>query len=399
VSYVSGDPKTAQKVTERLASLFIEENLRDREVQAEGTNQFLDSQLEEARRRLLEQENKVEEYKRRYGGELPSQTQANLQVIANAQSQLQTLGESMNRDRDRRLVLERQLAELMMPEPVVAPIQVQAPLPTEPPPGTPTFQLVELAQSRLQGLKTRYTAEHPDVQAAQRALRELEARLAEEMRAKPAPVAPDPPRPPTAADLARERRRQDLRAELASIETQLARKQVQEADLQATIAAYQVKVDGVPTREAELTELTRDYSTIQSLYTNLLSKREESKLAANLERNQIGEQFKVLDPARVPERPFSPDLLRLNALGAGLGLMIGVGLAAFVEYRDASFHTAADVQRVLNLPVLALVPMMISDLERRARRRYKVAALIGMFVVVASSALVLHWVFQMGGVR
>ena len=60
-----------------------------------------------------------------------------------------------------------------------------------------------------------------------------------------------------------------------------------------------------PTRESELVELTRDYATLQGLYSSLLAKKEESKIAANLERRQIGEQFKLLDPARLPERPIS----------------------------------------------------------------------------------------------
>jgi uncharacterized protein involved in exopolysaccharide biosynthesis len=68
VSYVSQDAKIAQKTTERLASLFIEENSRDRANVAEDTNQFLESQLQDARRRLVEQEKKLEEYRRRYSG-------------------------------------------------------------------------------------------------------------------------------------------------------------------------------------------------------------------------------------------------------------------------------------------------------------------------------------------
>ncbi len=111
VSYLSNDAKTAMKVTERLASLFIEENLRDREGLAEGANQFLESQLDEARRKLVEHETKLSDYKRQYNGELPSQTQSNLQVIGSSQSQVQGLSESINRDRDRRLMLERMLAD------------------------------------------------------------------------------------------------------------------------------------------------------------------------------------------------------------------------------------------------------------------------------------------------
>src|SRR5437868_447995 len=107
VSYTANDPRTAMRVTERLASLFIEENLRDREVLVEGTNQFLQTQLEDARQRLVEHEKKLEEFSRQHSGELPSQAPANLQVLQNLQLQLQALVESNNRDRDRRQILER----------------------------------------------------------------------------------------------------------------------------------------------------------------------------------------------------------------------------------------------------------------------------------------------------
>src|SRR5205085_279971 len=112
VSFEADDARTAMKVTERLASLFIEENLRDREVLAEGTNQFLEAQLEDARRRLVETEHKVEEYKKQYDGQLPEQREANMQGLHNVEMQVQALTESLNRDRDRRLAIERLIADL-----------------------------------------------------------------------------------------------------------------------------------------------------------------------------------------------------------------------------------------------------------------------------------------------
>src|SRR4051812_25090305 len=121
INYIGDNPRTVMRVTERLASLFIEENLRDREVLAEGTNQFLEAQLEDARRRLVEHEKKLEEYRRRVAGQLPSQIESNLQVVQNLATQIQNVTESINRDRDRRLVLERQIADLEQQEEAASP--------------------------------------------------------------------------------------------------------------------------------------------------------------------------------------------------------------------------------------------------------------------------------------
>ncbi len=111
VSYVSDDAEKARKVTERLASLYIEQNLKDRENQADSTSQFLATQLEEAKTRLIEQEKKLEEYRKSHAGQLPSQLQGNLQAMQTASLHLQSLNESTNRAQERRLLIERQIAD------------------------------------------------------------------------------------------------------------------------------------------------------------------------------------------------------------------------------------------------------------------------------------------------
>ena len=126
----------------------------------------------------------------------------------------------------------------------------------------------------------------------------------------------------------------------------------------------------MPTRESDLVELTRDYNTLQTTYQSLLAKREESNLAANLERRSIGEQFRILDPARVPERPFSPNQLMITAGGAAGGLVLGLLLVGLGIYRKSSFEAEQDVMRLCQLPVLASIPLMVSAQERRTATRW-----------------------------
>ena len=159
---------------------------------------------------------------------------------------------------------------------------------------------------------------------------------------------------------------------MSDIDRQIAAKEAEQLQLKQIIADYQKRVEGVPTRESELTELTRDYATLQTLYSSLLAKNEEAKISTNLERRQSGEQFKVLDPARLPERPFSPDRPRIIGIGALFGLGLGVGLAALLEYRDTTLKTRDDVITALALPVLALVPLMRSTIARRPFGRKRI---------------------------
>src|SRR3954467_9931455 len=88
VSFTDPVPRTAMIVTDRLASMFIDENSRDRSVMADSTNQFLESQLGDARNRLVAHERKLEEFRNRNAGELPSQLQTNLQVIQSTNGQI-----------------------------------------------------------------------------------------------------------------------------------------------------------------------------------------------------------------------------------------------------------------------------------------------------------------------
>ena len=125
----------------------------------------------------------------------------------------------------------------------------------------------------------------------------------------------------------------------------------------------------------------------------MLGKKEAANIAANLERRQIGEQFNLLDPARIPERPFSPNRSRLNLIGMAAGLAIGLGLIALLEYRDVTLRTDTEVTSVLSLPVLAVVPLMRSAAERRRHVRFRVVVGAGLGSVVLVCTAVLVYTF------
>jgi polysaccharide chain length determinant protein (PEP-CTERM system associated) len=383
ISYVSGDPQKAMQVTDRLAQLFIDANRRDREVLADGTNQFLENQLQDARQRLAEHEKKVEEYKRRFTGELPTQVESNLQLIQNTQLQVQALVESIDRDRDRRLVLERSIADIAAtdPRPERPPQAAAAPS------SEPIADELETARRTLRELELRLTAAHPDVVRAKRQVRELEAKAATSRSPAPAAAATGAP---SANDGSRQARLRNLQEEVDNLDRQIKAREAEEKRLRSVITSYQARVEAAPARESDLIELTRDYTTLQQVYTNLLTKREDSKVAANLERRQAGEQFRILDPARVPERPFSPNRLRMNLMGALAGLGLGLGLAALLEYRDTTLRNDDDVVTSIGLPVLAMIPMMVTSVEerRRIRNRWIMVATAAAAMVMCTAALI-----------
>lgn len=388
VSFESPEARTAMRVTERLGSLFVQENLEDRALLADQTNQFLQGQLEDARRRLLDHEKKLQEFRQRNNGQLPEQVQSNLQMMQSAQLQLQNVVESSNRDRDRLLVIERNLSDTQS---AAAPVLTPAPGG-----GNSEFvgtaaQQLEAAKSALRQMELRLRPEHPDIGRAKRAIAELEAKA--EAEALRQPLSAVTPAPVISVDRNAQNRAETMRLEIQELRSRLESSKRETARLQDVVQQHAGRVQAAPGLESQLTELMRDYNTLQDGYTSLLKRSEDAKIAVNMERRQIGEQFRILDGARLPERPISPDRLRINMLGILGGLAIGLGLAAFLEYRDTSLKSDDDVVMTLALPVLAVIPIMTSAAERRTlrRRRLMLAASASLVCMVLAATVMVAW--------
>lgn len=386
VSYESENARTALVVTERLASLFIRGNLEDRAVLADATSQFIDAQLEEARRKLIDHEKRLEEYRLRNAGSLPTQVASNLQAIQTGQIQLQALADATGRDRDRRLFLERALADAMAEAPIPAPVAGDAAAPA--PVDAPILDRLQAARNGLRSLELRLKPEHPDVLRVKRIIRDLEKEADAAALERPVSEGPAAPRPSSPAEKNRQTRIAAIQVEIETIDRRLAGRQPDEQRLRNNLAAYQARVDAAPGRESEMVELMRDYETLKTSYTDLLRKSEASTLAVNLERRQIGEQFKIVDGARLPERPISPDRPRTMVLGALAGLALGLGIVGFLEYRDSTLKTDDDVVTALALPVLAMIPALATRAEAQSRtRRRRLLAVTSVVGILAAIGL------------
>jgi polysaccharide chain length determinant protein (PEP-CTERM system associated) len=388
VTYESGDPRTAKVVTERLASLFIRQNLEDRSAFAEQTDRFLVSQLDEAREKLKDHESKLEQFRRVNPGRMPEEAQQIQQALTNAQSQLQSLQESMYRDRDRQLLLQRMIGDAtsLMASPARA-ADLSAPAGTQ-----SAARQLELARAALRDMQTKLRPEHPDIRAQARSIRDLEQKAAAE--ALQQPVTPSFATAENPAQAQAAARLSELQGEADALQRRLVSKAEDEKRLLAAITTYRQRIESVPGVQSRLTELMRDYATLQTQYQTLLNRSQEAKMASNMERREIGEQFKIIDPPLAASRPVSPNRPRLNLMGAALGLGLGLALAALIEYRDKSLRTEEDVVMVLALPVLALVPTMTTALERQKQRRLKLLVMASGLAGVALCVAAVAWKFN-----
>jgi polysaccharide chain length determinant protein (PEP-CTERM system associated) len=393
VSFIGSEPGTAMRVTQRLATLFIDESLRDRQLLADGTNTFLETQLEDAKRRLIEHEEKLTNYKERYAGQLPSQVEGNFRSAQALQAQIQSILDQISRSQDEKLMKEGQIAdlELQSGDPnTVLPSGTGGPEQT-PAAATPLVDQLLAAQRELSALVKRGRKEgHPDYQRQAALVRDLETQVDAAMRNAPVAVVAIGP-VPSGVELARRRRLAELREDLNRIDRRVGELRETEASLREKAAEFMRRAEAGPSREAELVELMRDYGTLQNLYTGLLHNREQARIAANLEKNQIGERFRLLDPANLPQRPFSPNREQTVLMGTAAGLVMGACMILLFEYRDRSLKTDEDVAAVLSLPVLAVVPFMRSRREVRLLRSRQITVHLALGVFVAGCLAVLAY--------
>ena len=391
VSFISDNPETARRVTERLASLYIEQNLPDVNSHADSLNQPLETRLQDAKQRLIEHQQQLDEYLQRFAGQVPSQLQQNLRAIQDAQMQLLSINDAMNRAREQRSSIERQVvadAHAASTSPTQSVGLANA---TEAARPLTTRQQLGIARARLRLSMLRFPPGHPEVLSLQRNVADLQTRLEQEARI--ASAVSEVERTSALTEVEQEKRLNDLLGKVEEIDRQLSANSAEVARLKRAIASYQAQLNLIPARESELLELTRDYSTLQAAYTGLLTQREDSQVAANQERPQMGEQFEVLAPASLPERPYNEGR-RLATISAGAvgGLVFGLFMIGFLEARDTTFKREEDVLRVLTCPVLALIPVMPSQRERQTQRRRAWAVdFAGIALLVGSVAVLALW--------
>jgi polysaccharide chain length determinant protein (PEP-CTERM system associated) len=389
VRFTYADPPTAAIVTQKVGALYVEQNSKGRGALAKATNAFLESELDQARRRLEAQDAKLEAFRQKHGKELPTHLQVNLEAVRGAQSQAQSLVEAIARDRDRKLMLERLYREAVNEGPVVNPRSGSASGANDPAAtaGMSLERQLSTAKANLVNLQARYKPDHPDVVRSRAQIADLEQRIAAEEPTTKAstPAAPEP------VDSVEAQRRENLRqmlAEIESLDRQTAFKEGEEKRLRNEIIEYQRRIEAVPGIESEFVALTRDYDTNQMAYRELLVKAEAARVAVNLEEREIGEQFRIIDPAQVPVRPVTSIRPAINGGGLVLGLLIGLGVTLLLEKRDSTYRSDADVIDVLSLPVLALVPAIVDEARQLHERKRKLMLSAVGIVCLASMGYV-----------
>ena len=339
ISYKASDARTAQAVCMEITSMFVNQNLKARSEDAEGTTQFLKGQLADAKRSLDEQDAKLAKFQQEYSGKLPGQEEPNMNMLASLNTQLEASTQQLARMEQDKSYEEAMLAQQSR--------DVQNPEQGRAAPATQNAEMQQLLKDEAD-LSTRYTDDYPDLKAVRSRIKELRQQMAQAPPPTPAtPSAASPRNEPLSI--------QQLRASIRAVDQGIAQKRQAQAALQAQIHLYQDRISSSPLVEEQYKTLTRDSQAVQQSYDDLSKKMNDSKMATDLEHQQQGEQFKVMDAANLPDSPYSPNRNLFAGGGVLLGLALGLGIVGLIEYRDTALRSERDVWAFTKLPTLATI--------------------------------------------
>jgi len=369
LSYEGKDPRKVQRVANVLASLFLEENLQARERQATETSEFLENEMEKIKADLTKLGAKMAAFKTAHMNELPDLFQVNMQSLNNMENNMERLNEQLRSLKEREGYLQTQLVSVSSEFGVEEEKRDQ-------------IRLDEL-KVQLIHLTSRFSDQYPDVIKTRAEIAALENQVytTEETSDNPG-HSNDPPDNPVYITLAAQLT--STRAEMASIKRQI-QKISEMADL------YRSRIANTPMVEETYKTILNEITNTQAKYDDLMRKHMEAKVSQGLEKEQKGERFTVIDPARMPEKPYKPNRLAILLIGVVLGMGSGVGLASLKEFTDHSIRNASSLVMATSFPVLASIPEIVTREDLQKKKRKRIIMVTAVVSVIAVGLVVFHF--------
>jgi protein tyrosine kinase modulator len=406
MSYSARSPELAQQVNGELTSPFVNENVEARQQLSEDTTSFLENQLADARTKMEEQEAKVAAFKAKHLGELPGQLEINVQqILTSIQVQSQNSHQALESARQRKLYLESLLQEYRSaqasPDSGGNGTARGIADSTMTPAKALDKELVDL-RLRLQDLQERYTDDYPDVVALKDTIakkEKLKKHAEDDLAANPSSR-----KKANAADpAAMEEVQNDSSTSLTQLENQLKANQLEiqnyqkrENDLESQVSVYLAHLKMAPEIEQELTAISRGYEESKANYNSLLQKQMQSQLATSLEQRQKGQQFRILDPPSLPKKRLSPNRFKLSFGGLALGIVLGLGIVAFLELTDIRVRQEKDLKGHIPVLVLVSIPHLSTQSEESVHEIARWLDFGAMLVIVTLIAIGNVYAFYKG---
>lgn len=363
LSVTLDDAHQAQQVCSDIASMFVEEDIRERVRSAQGTTSFLQAQLTDAKQKLDQQDARLAQFERQYTGMLPDETATNLSMLRTLNTQLDAISQAINRAQQDKAYTQSVLAEQvqawkLMQEMKNGYIPAQG--------ADPLQQQVARLQAQLASLEAHYTPGFPEIVSTKDEIARLKKQIADadsssrsgkSGKTHAGSPAVEPPQI------------QQLRAQANGYEETIGTDTRQQQQVKDAISAYESRLKLTPVVEQQYKKITRDHNTALHFYNDLLKMRDQSQMASELERRQEGEQLSVMDPANFPDEPSFPKWYEFDGGGLAGGLVLGLGLALVLEQNEKRLRTERDVEFYLGTHAFAIIPSIDVAVARIGERK------------------------------
>jgi polysaccharide chain length determinant protein (PEP-CTERM system associated) len=377
VTYVGSEPVKVRNVTVAIADLFTDRDRILRELKAAETVKFLEHELERRGEDVRLKEAGLREFKEEHMGLLPDDMNNNYQILTQLQQQLDSLNASVQQAEDRRVLLQTEIGRLEAQLADVTPASSAAGLSNN---DLSTLGLEEL-QQRLKTLKSRYSDRHPDVAR----LSAMVARLEREEETVSASGSDGWSRAePSGLSSARKVimvQREGLLNQLRLVEKEIQQIVEEIRETSRDIEKYRRRIEAGPRIEQMYLEVRRGYEQASDSYQNLLQQKMQAEIATDLERKQKGEQLKIIEYPSIPKKPSKPQTAIILFIGFNLALATGLGLAYLREYLDQTCWSTQELETIVELPVLATIPVITTDRTRRWSRFKRLCTLCLLLVM------------------
>ncbi|MGD0843122.1 MAG: Wzz/FepE/Etk N-terminal domain-containing protein [Geobacteraceae bacterium] len=354
VSYNGKNPVVVQQVASELTSLYLEENLKDREKQSQGTSKFLEDEMKSVQVQLADFDSRIKTYKQGHINSLPELTQLNLQSLETVEREIVSLNYQLRTLKERESNIQTELSTMSTDA------------------GNQDKTRLSELRVRLGEMKTRLTDEHPDVIKTKGEI----AELMKQLRATGRDTADNKPDNPAYITLS---------SQLSGIQSEIESAKRQIETLSRKREDYKRRIAASPGVEEGYKNILDQRNNLQLKYDDLSKKFMEAKVSNGMEKEQKGERFTLIDAARLPEKPVSPNIPAILLIGLVLGLGSGVGVAALNEQGDQTARTPEMLARVTSFPVLASIPEIVTweDIARQKKKRRRAAVGLVLFLVIS----------------
>lgn len=385
ISFEDQSPDLAKRVVQSMLTIFVESNLGSSRQDQDSAERFLQREIKDYERRLIDAERKLKEFKMRNldllseKGSYYDRLRQSKQELIGAQDQL-ALAES------RREEIAQQL-EYMQSEGASLPYFQSWLEESSKEITNPLDAKIAEMEGQIDDLLIRYTERHPEVIAMRRAL----VRLIQQRDAQRDDYVEEQQNNEVAVvrSLSESPVYQEMQLRLASAETELAAQETRVASLRDKIEKFQAAVDEVLQIEAEQKQLNRDYGILKDNHQTLLQRLEQARLTREVDTSVDTVKFRTLDPPKVPKQPSGPDRVGMASQVFGGSLVAGLGIAFLLAQLRPVFFDRRQLSEVTGVPVLGSINLITVPRQRLRKRLATLAFSMSLLLLIASYAAVL----------